>query len=74
MTNCLFLYTINKIGGIETFLFEMAKIFKDYDITIYYIDGDIEQIKRLKKYVRVKQYKGEKIICKRAIFNYTLFN
>ena len=73
MTNCLFLQNINQIGGIETFLYEMAKIFKDYDITIYYIEGDIEQIKRLKKYVRVKQYKGEKIICKKAIFNFTTF-
>lgn len=73
MKNCLFLHTINRIGGIETFLFEIAKIFQDYDITIYYVDGDIEQIKRLKKYVRVKKYSGEKITCKKAIFNYRLF-
>jgi len=71
--NCMFLKCINKIGGIETFLYEIAKIYKNYDLTIYYESGDTDQIKRLKKYVRVKQYKGEKIKCKTAIFNYQLF-
>ncbi len=73
MKNCIFLYHINPIGGIETFLFEMAKIYQDWDITIYYNTGDKDQINRLKQYVRVKQYKGETIECEKAIFNYYLF-
>lgn len=72
MKNIFYFYKINKIGGIETFFYYLAKKYKDYDITIYYQDGDYEQIKRLKKYVRVKQYQGEKIKCDRAFFNFNL--
>lgn len=72
MKNIFYFYKINKIGGIETFFYYLAKKYKDYDITIYYQDGDYEQIRRLKKYVRCIKYNGEKIKCKRAFFNFNL--
>ena len=72
MKNIFFFRHINKIGGIETFFYNLAKKYQDWDITIYYMSGDSNQIKRLKKYVRVKKYKGEKIICEKVFFNFNL--
>lgn len=72
MKNIFYFYKINEIGGIETFFYYLAKKYKDYDIAIYYQKGNPEQIKRLKKYVRVKQYQGEKIKCDKAFFNFNL--
>ena len=72
MKNIFYFYNINAIGGIETFFYNLARKYKDWDITIYYQVGDAKQIERLRKYVRVKRYKGEKIVCERAFFNFNL--
>lgn len=72
MKNIFYFYKINEIGGIETFFYYLAKKYKNYDITIYYQEGSNEQIKRLRKYVRVKQYQGERIKCDKAFFNFNL--
>lgn len=71
-SNIFYFDNINKIGGVETFFFEIAKKYFKYDITIFYSTGDEKQIQRLKKYVRVKQYINQKIKCKKAFFNYSL--
>ena len=70
--NIFYFRVINSIGGIETFFYELAKKYKDWDITIYYQTGNYNQILRLSKYVRVKKYQGEKIVCKKAFFNFNL--
>lgn len=70
--NIFYFYYINAIGGIETFFYNIAKKYNDFDIVVYYQFGDEEQIKRLKKYVRVKKYNGEKIKCNKAFFNFNL--
>lgn len=70
--NIFYFYYINAIGGIETFFYNLAQKYEDYDICIYYQEGNEEQIKRLKKYVRVKKYNGEKIKCNKAFFNFNL--
>jgi len=73
MKNCFYFLKINSIGGIESFFYYLAKKYKDWDITIYYKIGDAKQIKRLKKYVRVKKYNdGDKIVCDRMFFNFNL--
>lgn len=72
MHNVFYFRYLNKIGGIESFFYYLAKKYKDYDITIYYTDGDMAQVNRLAKYVRVKKYKGEKIKCERIFFNFNL--
>ena len=70
-SNIFYFYNINSIGGVETFFYYLAKKYCDFDITVFYSTGDINQIKRLRKYVRVKKYKtGEIIKCKKAFFNY----
>lgn len=72
MKNIFYFRYINAIGGIETFFYYLAKKYQDWDITIYYLEGDPKQINRLKQYVRVKQYKGEVIECDKAFFNFNL--
>lgn len=72
MKNVFYFRVLNKIGGIETFFYYLAKKYKNWDITVYYSKGDIEQIRRLKKYIRVKKYNGEKIKCNRIFFNFNL--
>jgi glycosyltransferase involved in cell wall biosynthesis len=67
-----YFYNINKIGGIETFFYQLAKKYNDYDITIYYKVGDAEQIKRLSRYIRVVQFKNQTIRCEKAFFNFNL--
>lgn len=72
MKNVFYFSLINHIGGIETFFYYLAKKYKEWDITIYYRSGDPKQIERLKKYVRVKKYTGEKIKCDKIFFNFNL--
>lgn len=73
MKNVFYFWHINVIGGIETFFYEMVKKYSDdHDITIVYRTGDEEQIRRLKKYVRVKKYNGETLECEKCFFNFNL--
>lgn len=71
-TNLFFFKSLNKIGGIETFFYNLAKKYgKDYDITIMFSDGDIEQIRRLAKYVRVKRWDMKsRVRCKRCFVTF----
>ena len=60
------------IGGVETFMYELARKYCDRDLTIIYSSGDNKQIQRLKKYVRCIKYNGEPIECDKAFFNYSV--
>lgn len=51
------------IGGIETFLFNLAKNFKDYDITVIGRRIELEQFIALSKYCNVKIDDNKKIEC-----------
>lgn len=71
--NVFYFRYINKIGGIETWFYQLAKKYKNKDIVIYYNAGDKTQIDRLKKYVRVLRYnQDEKIKCKKMFFCFNL--
>ena len=70
--NVFYFHFLNSIGGVESFFYYMAKKYKDRDITILFSSGSREQIKRLRKFVRVKQYRGEKIVCDKVFFNYNI--
>lgn len=71
--NIFYFRKINALGGTEQFLYEIAKKYHKYDITIFYDDADANQIKRLRKFVRCKQrHKGEKIRCENAFFNFNI--
>lgn len=70
MKNIFYFRYINQIGGIETFFYQLAMAYKDWDITIYYSRGDKAQIARLSQYVRVVKYTGQNIVCDKAFFNF----
>lgn len=70
--NLFYFTNINKIGGVESFYWYLAQKYKDKDIVIVYRTGDEKQIQRLRKYVRVIQFKNQRFSCVRAFFNYTI--
>ena len=73
MENLFYFRKISKIGGTEQFLYEIAKMYKDIDITVYYDEADTYQLKRLKQLVRCrKRVIGEKVTCSRAFFNFNI--
>lgn len=73
MKNIFYFKKINKIGGTEQFLYEMAKKYKDYDISVLYDEADSSQLNRLNKLVRcIKRIPGNKYECNRAFFNFNL--
>ena len=72
LKNVLYFYNINEIGGVESFFYYLAKTYINYDLTVYYKYGNEAQIERLRKYCRVRQYNGEKIVCEKAFLNYAV--
>lgn len=68
--NILYVSDLNVIGGVETYIYEMVKKYKDLDIAVVYRTGHPNQIKRLLKYCFVYQHKERDIFCKVAIINY----
>lgn len=72
-SNIFYFKKICKIGGTEQFLYEIAKKYKDYDITVFFDEADQQQLKRLRQYVRcLKRKPGEIVKCKKAFFNFNI--
>ena len=69
-SNLFYVSNFNVIGGVETYIYELARKYKDYDISVVYKTGDSKQIRRLMKYVKVYKYKGGFIKCKKFFCNY----
>ena len=73
MNNIFYFREINRIGGTEQFLYEIARKYKDYDITIFYDKADENQLQRLRQFVRCKKrVKGEVVKCNKVFFNFNL--
>lgn len=73
-TNIFFIQNINIIGGVESFMFYLSKKYYDRSILIVYLTGDVEQIKRIRRYVPIRQMKeGDRFKCTRAYFQYGTF-
>lgn len=71
--NLFYFRFINKIGGTEQFLYEIAKKYHDKDIAIMYDTASIEQLARLRPLVRcVKRDPNKTYKVKRAFYNYNL--
>ena len=68
--NLFYVSNFNVIGGVETFIYELSRKYHNYDIVVVYKTGDDNQIRRLKKYVRVVKWDNQKFKCKKAFFNY----
>lgn len=69
-SNILYVRDISVIGGVETFVYELAKKYKDYDIAVVYKSAHPNQLKRLRKYCKTYKHTNQKIKCKVAIINY----
>ena len=68
--NILYVRNIHSIGGVETFVYELAKKYKDKDIAIVCKNVDPKQKERLKKYCHVYIHNNELIECKVIITNW----
>lgn len=59
----------NNIGGIESWIYYISKLYgKNRDITVYYKTGDEKQIDRLRNLVKVRKFYNQPIKCDIAIF------
>ena len=72
LKNVIYFPSFNKIGGVETYCYEMAlKFGSDYDITIVYKQGDPKQMQRLREVCRVIKFnEGDKIVCDVFLFGW----
>ena len=72
MNNVFYFQHINEIGGVETFLYNIARKYGGtHDITVFYKTGDQAQIDRLREYVSIRKWDGKSIIkCKKLFVNY----
>lgn len=67
MKNVFYMKKISKIGGVESFLYYLSKLYKDF--IVYYREGDPKQIERLAKNVEVHKY-TKPIKCDRFFCSY----
>ena len=68
--NIIYMPNISPLGGIETYVYEMVKKYKDLDIAVVSKVCDINQRKRIEKYCKVYIHTDQMIECKVAIINY----
>ena len=61
--NIIYWRKVSAIGGVETFIYELAKKY-DYDLALYYNSADENQLKRLIKLIPCVPYIKQKIKCK----------
>jgi len=59
---------LEKIGGIETWVYYIAKKYNIGQITLLYYRADKEQLDRLEPHIKTMQYTGQKIKCNKIIF------
>lgn len=71
--NIYYFRKISQIGGTEQFLYEMAKKYHKYDLTILYDECDLDQLIRLRKLVRcIKRKVGVIYHADKAFYNFNI--
>lgn len=68
--NIFYVRDIHAIGGVETYVYELAKKYKDYDIAVVCKNIASEQRKRLNKFCKVYIHRNQDINCKVIITNW----
>lgn len=69
MKIAFYIPNFNNIGGVESWIYYIAKLYgKNRDINVYYINGDEKQIDRLRPLVKLHRFYNQKIECDLAIF------
>ena len=71
-SNIIWLQTIDALGGLETYVYELIKKYKDRDIAVVCKSCNYEQRKRIEKFCRVYIHTGQKINCEVCITNYDI--
>lgn len=72
-SNIFYFKRICAIGGTEQYLYEIAKKYHMYDITVFYDEADMYQLQRLRKFVRCRQrIPGQIVKCEKAFFNFNI--
>ena len=70
--NIIYMPNISALGGIETYVYELVKKYKDLDIAVVCKNINELQEKRLKQYCKVYKHTTQKIKCDVAIINYDI--
>lgn len=71
--NLYYFRKISRIGGTEQFLYELAKKYHKYDLTILYDDTDLDQLMRLRKLVRcIRRKPNAKYYAEKAFYNFNI--
>lgn len=68
--NIIYVRNIATIGGVETYVYELVKKYKDYDIAVVCKTIAPAQKKRIQEYCKVYIHTNQIIDCKVAIINY----
>ena len=72
-SNIFYFRRICAIGGTEQYLYEIAKKYHMYEITVFYDEADMYQLQRLRKFVRCRQrIPGQIVKCEKAFFNFNI--
>lgn len=71
-SNIIWLRMIDALGGLETYVYELVKKYKDLDIAVVCKSCNYEQRQRLEKYCRVYIHTNQKIKCDVCITNYDI--
>ena len=61
MKNVFYFKLINSIGGVESWLYYLSKLYKN--MVVYYKEGDPKQIARLSQNVECHKYTNQHIVC-----------
>ena len=71
--NLYYFKRICAIGGTEQFLYELAKKYHKYDLTIMYDECDFSQLMRLRRLVRcIRRERGRTYYAKKAFYNFNV--
>ena len=69
-SNIFYIPKIKKVSGITTWLLEIAKKYKDLDITLVYDEADVERLNEIEKYIRTEKKTDAIIECKKLYITY----
>lgn len=73
MKIAIFRSELQEIGGIETWVYNLATLYgKKYDITLYYDNIHRSQLKRLAPLIKCKKYNNQEIEVDAAMYSYDL--
>ena len=68
--NIIYVNDFNWIGGVETYVHELLKLYHGLDIAVVYKTAHPEQLKRIRKYCKTYKHTDQKIVCDVCIINY----